>query len=113
MIELGETIKNKRIDKSLKITDVAKTLRISKRYLKAIEEGNIDIFSTESYYYGYLKQYLKYLGLEDIDTKSVSTAPDINVTEPVATNSNPSLILLIISVILSIIIYTICNSTIV
>lgn len=112
MIELGQMIQNKRIEKSLEIEDVAKTLKISKRYLRAIEEGNIDIFATESYYYGYLKQYLKYLELEDIDIKSVSTTPDLNVAEPVTTNLKPSFLLVTISIILSIIVYIICNSLI-
>lgn len=112
MIELGKTIQNKRIENSLEIEDVAKELKISKRYLRAIEDNRIDLFATESYYYGYLKQYLKYLELEDINIKPVSTNTDLNVSEAVTTNSKPSSLLIIISIILSIIVYIICNSLI-
>ncbi|MCT4634910.1 MAG: helix-turn-helix domain-containing protein [Rickettsiales bacterium] len=112
MIELGKIIQDKRIERSLKIKDVANDLKISKRYLRAIEDDQVDIFAAESYYYGYLKQYLKYLGLKDIDIKPVSKNPDLNTSEPVITNSKPSILLVIFSIILSIVIYIICNALI-
>ncbi len=112
MVELGKIIQDKRIERSLKIEDVANNLKISKRYLRAIEDDQVDIFATESYYYGYLKQYLKYLGLKDIDIKPVSKSPDLNTSEPVTTNSKPSILLVIFSIILSVMIYIICNALI-
>lgn len=112
MVEIGKIIQDKRIESSLKIEDVANDLKISKRYLLAIENDQRDIFATESYYYGYLKQYLKYLGLKDIDIKPVPTSPDLIISEPVTTNSKPNLLLIIISVLLTVVIYIICNTLI-
>lgn len=81
MPEFCNLLKEKRLEKSLEISDVTTALRIKEEYVNALEEGNCYIFPTKAFYYGYLKQYANFLGVEEIH---------LNVVEPVIAEMNMS-----------------------
>lgn len=67
MNQLGKIIQEKREALSLTMKDVSSILKIREPFISAIEQDDIKFFASEAYYYGYLKQYLKYLQLNDIN----------------------------------------------
>lgn len=112
MQQLGQIIQAKRIDRSLDIEDVAEKLKISKRHIKAIEGGRLESFSSGAYYHGYLKQYLKFLQIEDIVLESQTTQAELNICKPIIAQFEPSFLLVVFSIIVSIIIYYLCSELI-
>jgi cytoskeletal protein RodZ len=64
MTSLGEQLRNARRTKSKSLEDISKDTNISKRYLKALEEDNYDIFPGRVYIKGFLTTYAKYVGLD-------------------------------------------------
>lgn len=106
MIELGQIIKAKRLSSSLSIEDVKSRLCIRAEYLIAIEDGNKKAFLSEAYYYGFLKQYLQLLQLDEIaiESKPIITAPRIStIGSKIDSLSFNYLILLIVLVVISLI----------
>lgn len=79
-LEFGQIIKEKRLASSLSIEDVKSKLCIRDEYLIAIEDDNIKAFASEAYYYGFLKQYLQFLELNDvvIESKSAIISSEIS-----------------------------------
>ena len=110
MNELGNIIQSKRLSNNLDIEDISNALKISKNHVKALEEGEINLFSTKAYYYGYLKQYLKLLKLDDFNIIEASTDAEFNINSLRYTNIKPSFLLIAISIIATIAIYYICSS---
>ena len=109
MIELGKIIQEKRITDSLTVEDITDKLNIRQEYVTAIEDGNINSFASEAYYYGYLKQYLKLLQIEDIALNDVrETAPDLTIKEPTRKAFKLNFAFMLIIFIVSIILYNIC-----
>jgi cytoskeleton protein RodZ len=68
MASLGEQLRNARESMNISLDDASNAVKISKRYLKALEEGNYSEFPAQTYIKGFLFNYAKYLGL---DTKTV------------------------------------------
>ena len=64
MASLGEQLRSAREDKNISLEDAAKDVKISKRYLKALEEGDYSDFPAQTYIKGFLTNYAKYLGLD-------------------------------------------------
>ena len=84
-------------------------LRVRKQYIEAIEAGDVSVFSSESYYYGYLKQYLHFLKIEDVNIdRNTAVDADLAIDIPVVVGFKPNLLLIIISIILSVVIYNFC-----
>ncbi len=110
MNELGNIIQSKRLSNHLNIEDISNALKISKNYVKALEEGQVNAFATKAYYYGYLKQYLKLLKLDHFDIIEASTEAKFNINSLRYTNFKPSFLLITISIIATIFIYCICSS---
>lgn len=65
MESYGEILKNTREQKNLEIERISREIAIDSKYLIALEEENSSIFPGEAYHIGFLKNYAKYLGLED------------------------------------------------
>ena len=57
-------LREKREAKKLTLQEVAKETNINERYLKALEEGNPDVFPGEVYFKGFLRNYANFLGLD-------------------------------------------------
>jgi len=68
MENLSEIIKKTRESKNLTLEDVSESTKIRVNVLKAIESGNFDYLS-KVYMYSFLKEYIKFLGLNIEDYK--------------------------------------------
>lgn len=64
MPSLGEQLKLTRESKGISLDYAAETLKISKRYLVALEENSFNILPAQIYVRGFLSNYAKFLGLD-------------------------------------------------
>jgi cytoskeletal protein RodZ len=64
MASLGEQLRNTRESKNISLEDASKDVKISMRYLKALEECDYSEFPAQTYIKGFLTNYAKYLGLD-------------------------------------------------
>lgn len=64
MISVGEILKKQRLKKQITLEQVEKDLRIRKKYLEKIENNNWD-FTSKTYLIGILKNYARYLELDE------------------------------------------------
>jgi cytoskeletal protein RodZ len=65
MKTVGETLRSAREQKALDLDFVSDALKIRVKYLEALEQGNYDIFPSQLYARGFLKNYAKFLGLDE------------------------------------------------
>lgn len=63
--ELGETLKNARLDKSLSIEEVSRVLSLRPSLVAAMESGDYQEIGALLYAKNYLRKYAKFLGLLD------------------------------------------------
>lgn len=61
---IGEILKEKRIEKGLNTRQVSEIIKIRPEYLEALESGNYNVFPSEVYIKGFLRNYAKFLGVE-------------------------------------------------
>src|SRR3954468_21439155 len=66
LLEIGEALKEHRLNAKLSLEQISKELKIRKSYLKAIEAGNAKILKFDAYTIGYIKQYAVLLGLDPL-----------------------------------------------
>ena len=64
MNEIGEILKEARIEQGYTLDDLQQTTKIQKRYLQAIENGNVDILPGRFYARAFVKQYADIVGLD-------------------------------------------------
>ena len=107
----GALIKKKREALNITIEEVSKKLRIRKGLILSIENNNIDEFASKAYYYGYMKQYLKFLNLDYVETSLSTNLPEqeLAINIPKIDKINPSSIFVIIAILVSIVIYNLCS----
>ncbi len=69
MKEIGEYLKNRRLELGISLDEAEQYLKIRKKYLIAIEEGNESVLPGKTYFVGYLRNYASYLDVnqEHID----------------------------------------------
>jgi len=65
MRDIGNFLKENRERKGISLSKAEEEIKIRKKYLQALEEGNFDLIPGKAYTLGYLKNYSKYLGLDD------------------------------------------------
>ena len=65
MKDIGNFLKERREARGISLIEVEKDLKIRKKYLQALEEGNIDAIPGKTYIIGYLRNYSKYLGINE------------------------------------------------
>lgn len=65
MLSVGEIIKKERLNKKLTIEEIEKKIKVRAKYLKAIEENNWSVFSSKIYIVGVLKNYSRFLNLDE------------------------------------------------
>jgi cytoskeletal protein RodZ len=65
MKEIGKFLRERREAKGISLIETEKDLKIRRKYLQAIEEGNIDIIPGRTYLVGYLRNYSRYLGIDE------------------------------------------------
>lgn len=64
MNEIGEILKNARIEKGYTLDDLQQITKIQKRYLQAIEDGNTEILPGRFYMRAFVKQYADIVDLD-------------------------------------------------
>lgn len=64
MDEIGSILRDAREMKGLTIAEVHEKLRISKKYIAALEEGRYDVLPSQTHVRGYLNKYSRFLGLQ-------------------------------------------------
>ncbi|KAA9025808.1 helix-turn-helix domain-containing protein [Niallia endozanthoxylica] len=64
MTELGNRLKEARLEKGLSLDDLQEATKIQKRYLVGIEEGNYSAMPGKFYVRAFIKQYAEAVGLE-------------------------------------------------
>lgn len=64
MSELGQLLKQSRMEKGISLDDLQETTKIQKRYLVAIEEGNYKILPGSFYVRAFIKSYAEEVGLK-------------------------------------------------
>ncbi|MDZ7727658.1 MAG: helix-turn-helix domain-containing protein [Dehalococcoidia bacterium] len=64
MNELGEWLQRAREARGLTLEDAERDTRISRRYLQALETGELDVIPAPVYARGFLRSYAQYLGLD-------------------------------------------------
>ncbi|MHC2995723.1 MAG: helix-turn-helix domain-containing protein [Candidatus Atribacteria bacterium] len=71
MKDIGDFLRERREARGISLIEVEKDLKIRKKYLQALEEGNIDIIPGKTYIIGYLRNYSKYLGIDEENINSI------------------------------------------
>jgi len=71
MFRASSLLKNTRLDKEWELADISKKLKISIKYLQAIEDEDIVNFPQEPYCSLIIKDYADYLGLNGSDIVSL------------------------------------------
>ncbi len=90
MSDLGQQLKDARLQKGLSLEDVQEMTKIRKRYLEAIEQGDFKVLPGSFYVRAFIKTYAEAVDL-DAETllqshpKDVPAAEPENVMEPVLT----------------------------
>ena len=65
MKDIGNFLRERREARGISLIEVEKDVKIRKKYLQALEEGNIDLIPGKTYLIGYLRNYSKYLGIDE------------------------------------------------
>ncbi|HJZ61992.1 MAG TPA: RodZ domain-containing protein [Miltoncostaeaceae bacterium] len=64
MFEIGNTLREARLRRSLDIADCEQATKIRAKYLRALEEEQFDVLPAPTYVKGFLRTYAEYLGLD-------------------------------------------------
>lgn len=64
MFEIGNTLREARMRRSLDITDCESATKIRAKYLRAMEEEHFDLLPSPAYVRGFLRTYADYLSLD-------------------------------------------------
>ncbi len=87
MSEIGQTLKNARVDQGLTLDDLQQTTKIQKRYLIAIEEENFDALPGDFYVRAFIREYAETVGL-DADDLLASIDKELGQHEEEKTQTN-------------------------
>ncbi len=89
--EIGQTLKNARVDKGLTLDDLQQTTKIQKRYLIAIEEENFDALPGDFYVKAFIREYAETVDLDaDELLASIGSELDQPKEEPSETSETVS-----------------------
>lgn len=68
MIRISQRIKEARLEKGLTLEEISKTTKIKLSFLTAIEKGEYDKLPSAAYAQGFVRNYIKFLGLPEKET---------------------------------------------
>jgi cytoskeletal protein RodZ len=71
MFQASSLLKNTRLDKEWDLLDISKKLKVSTKYLEALEDGEINCYPQEPYCSLIIKDYADFLGLNGNDVLSL------------------------------------------
>lgn len=101
--KVGTLLKNMRLEKGLKVIDVAKKLCIRKQYLEAIEDSNYNEVPAFPYGVGFVRSYAGFLGLNSSnivelykEETSIKKETNIVVSEPQTKSGMPEFVYVLI-----------------
>jgi transcriptional regulator with XRE-family HTH domain len=112
MAHVGEVLRKRRLELGIKdVREISKVLKIRATYLSAIEDGQFDAVSSRVYLIGYLKSYGDFLSVDvselindersaNVDGVTLADLPQLGCPD-----SNPSKSIVILSIIVTIILY--------
>lgn len=63
--KMGEKFRSKREEMSLTLKEIENATSIRMMYLQAIEDGRVDLFLSNVYALGFIRQYATFLGFEN------------------------------------------------
>jgi len=63
--KVGELLREKRKEKDLDFSQISEIIKVRVEYLKALENANYAIFASEVQIKGFLKKYIKFLGIDE------------------------------------------------
>jgi transcriptional regulator with XRE-family HTH domain len=104
---LGEYLQRERELRHISLDEVVESTKISRRYLEAIEEGRYESLPGEAFVRGFIRSYVKYIGLDPRETMLMydqgRLQPDISSvppdrTTPTKRSSNARLLLWVLAV---------------
>ena len=64
-INIGNLLKNRRLDMNISVDNMARALKLSSNYIMMVEEGEYDTVSQKIYYFGYIRNLARYLKLDE------------------------------------------------
>jgi len=64
-INIGNLLKNRRLDMNISVDNMARALKLSSNYIIMVEEGEYDTVSQKIYYFGYIRNLARYLKLDE------------------------------------------------
>ncbi|EAA26117.1 helix-turn-helix domain-containing protein [Rickettsia sibirica] len=88
---MSSMLKQIRLDLGKTLNQVSSDLKIRKKYLVALEEGDFDVLPGEVYVRGYLKLYLDYLNVKDRNAEQIEATKQ-NETEKLLNNKRATVI---------------------
>jgi cytoskeletal protein RodZ len=65
MLSVGKLLKDTRERKNISLRDVEKRIKVREQYINAIEEDRWEVFTSRIYITGLLKNYSRFLGLDE------------------------------------------------
>ncbi|MBU0975166.1 MAG: helix-turn-helix domain-containing protein [Patescibacteria group bacterium] len=71
MIKLGELLKSKREGRGLTVSQASENTKIPEELISALENGEYELFSSEVYLKGFIKNYSKFLGIETLKALAI------------------------------------------
>lgn len=71
MVSVGDKLREKRISKGLSLEEVARATKIKQGFLQAIEKGEYQKLPSSAYAYGFVSNYVEYLGLPKKETMAM------------------------------------------
>lgn len=81
MSNLGDLLRNARLEKGLSLDDIQELTKIRKRYLEAIEDGDYKVLPGNFYVRAFVKTYAETLGL---DPEEISQMYKSDIPEPIS-----------------------------
>jgi cytoskeletal protein RodZ len=88
MDEIGQKLRDARLEKGYTIDDLQQITKIQKRYLIAIEEGNFDALPGDFYVRAFIKQYANVVGI-NTEKLMEDYQQDIPTVQPTVAESEP------------------------
>ncbi len=110
--KVGTLLKNMRLEKGLKVMDVAKRLCIRKQYLEAIEDSNYSEVPAFPYGVGFVRSYAEFLGLNSgnivelyKEETNIKKEAKIVVSEPQNKSAMPEIVYVLIGLAAIVLLY--------
>jgi cytoskeleton protein RodZ len=88
MFELGASLKDARLRRSLELEQVEEQTRISRRYLRALEDERFELLPGDAYAKAFLRSYADFLGLDAklyVDEYTARFGPRVHEPAPAST----------------------------